>query len=57
MNSESSAFGFNEPDYSKDIMSVNLPVNALDDELEQLTIDFIEFDSILSTDILSFVIL
>ena len=48
LNSESSAFGFNEPDYSKDIMSVNLPVNALDDELEQLTIDFIEFDSILN---------
>ena len=48
INSESGVFGFNEPDYSKDIMAVNLPVNILNDELEQFTIDFVEFDSILN---------
>ena len=29
-------------------MAVNLPVNILNDELEQFTIDFVEFDSILN---------
>ena len=48
INSESGVFGFNEPDYSKDIMAVNLPVNILNDELEQFTIDFVELDSILN---------
>ena len=42
-----SAFGFNEPDYSKDILSVNLPVIITNEQLEQFTIDFIEIDSIL----------
>ena len=48
MNSESGVFGFSEPDYSKDIMAINLPVNILNDKLEQFTIDFVEFDSILN---------
>ncbi len=47
LNSEFGAFGFNEPDYSKDILSVNLPVIITNEQLEQFTIDFIEIDSIL----------
>jgi hypothetical protein len=45
LNSEFSAFGFNEPDYSKDILSVNLHVINTTEELEQFTIDFIDKDS------------
>ncbi|MBL31079.1 MAG: hypothetical protein CMC81_07580 [Flavobacteriaceae bacterium] len=42
LNSEPGSFGYSEPDYSKDIMSVNLPSTQMTDILEQLTIDFIE---------------
>ena len=42
LNSEPGSFGYSEPDYSKDILSVNLPSTQMTDILEQLTIDFIE---------------
>ena len=45
LNTESGAFGFNEPDYSKDVLSINVSAKKLTEPIEQLTIDFIE-DSI-----------
>lgn len=42
LNSEPGTFGYSEPDYNKDILSVNLPSGQMSDTLEQLTIDFIE---------------
>ena len=40
LNSEAGAFGFNPPDKSNDMLSVNVPVQKMDESLEQFTIDF-----------------
>jgi len=45
LNSSPGAFGFSEPDYNKDIISVNVSSKQMTETIEQLTIDFIN-DSI-----------
>ena len=42
INTEFSGFGYNEPDYEKDIMSVNIASAQLMNAVEQFTIDFVE---------------
>jgi len=48
LNSEFGSFGYTEPDYEKDIMSVNIASAQLLTAVEQFTIDFIEGDDSLS---------
>jgi len=40
LNSEVGAFGFNPPDKENDILSITVPVQKMDESLEQFTIDF-----------------
>ena len=40
LNSEAGTFGFNPPDKQNDILSVIVPVQEMDESLEQFTIDF-----------------
>tara|TARA_B100001094_G_scaffold80886_1_gene77092 strand:- start:6275 stop:6817 length:543 start_codon:yes stop_codon:yes gene_type:complete len=42
LNTEAGAFGYSEPNYEKDILSVNVSSKQIKDVLEQLTIDFFE---------------
>lgn len=42
LNEEAGAFGYSTPDYSKDIMRVNVPSATLMNPLEQFTIDILE---------------
>lgn len=44
LNSEFGSFGYSEPDYEKDVMSVNIASAKLMNSIEQFTIDFIETD-------------
>lgn len=39
LNSEISAWGYAEPDYSKDVLKVNIPVAISESTVEQLTIE------------------
>jgi len=48
LNSEFGSFGYTEPDYEKDIMSVNIASAKLMTFVEQFTIDFVEGDDSLS---------
>ncbi|MDB9778776.1 DUF2911 domain-containing protein [Flavobacteriaceae bacterium] len=48
LNSEFGSFGYTEPDYEKDIMSVNIASAQLMTAIEQFTIDFVEGDDSLS---------
>ena len=48
LNSEFGSFGYTEPDYEKDIMSVNIASAQLMTAVEQFTIDFVEGDDSLS---------
>lgn len=48
LNSEFGSFGYTEPDYEKDIMSVNIASAKLMSAVEQFTIDFVEGDDSLS---------
>ena len=48
LNSEFGSFGYTEPDYEKDIMSVNIASAQLMSAVEQFTIDFVEGDDSLS---------
>lgn len=48
LNSEFGSFGYSEPDYEKDIMSVNIASAQLISPVEQFTIDFIEGELSLS---------
>lgn len=45
INEEADAFGYSTPDYSKDIMRVNLPTALLMNPIEQFTIDILESES------------
>ncbi len=45
LNTDAGAFGYSEPDYDKDLISVNVSSKQMTETIEQLTIDFIE-DSI-----------
>jgi len=45
LNSDPGAFGYSEPDYNNDIITVNLSSKQMTEIIEQLTIDFID-DSI-----------
>ena len=44
LNSEFGSFGYSEPDYEKDVMSVNIASAKLMNSIKQFTIDFIETD-------------
>lgn len=48
LNSEFGSFGYTQPDYEKDIMSVNIASAQLMTAVEQFTIDFVEGDDSLS---------
>jgi hypothetical protein len=48
LNSEFDTFGYSEPDYEMDIMSVNIATAKLMNPVEQFTIDFVETDDSLS---------
>ena len=48
LNSEFGSFGYTQPDYEKDIMSVNIASAQLMTAVEQFTIDFVEGDDNLS---------
>lgn len=48
INSEFGSFGYSEPDYEKDIMSVNIASAQLMNPVEQFTIDFVEGNDSLS---------
>jgi hypothetical protein len=48
LNSEFDSFGYSEPDYEMDIMSVNIATAKLMNPIEQFTIDFVETDNSLS---------
>ena len=48
INSEFGSFGYSEPDYNKDIMSVNIASAQLMNPVEQFTIDFVEGNDSLS---------
>ncbi len=39
-NSELGKWGFNEPDYSKDVLKINVPVEKVSKETEQFTVSF-----------------
>lgn len=39
-NSELGKWGYNEPDYSKDVLKINVPTEKATQELEQFTISF-----------------
>ena len=45
LNTDAGAFGYSEPDYDKDLISVNVSSKQMTEIIEQLTIDFID-DSI-----------
>ena len=42
LNDDAGAFGYNEPDYSRDVLCVNMPTQTLPQSMEQFTIAFIE---------------
>ena len=44
LNTEAGSFGYNEPNYELDILSINVSTINMSELLEQLTIDFIEDD-------------
>ena len=48
LNSEFGSFGYTEPNYEEDIMSVNIASAQLMNSIEQFTIDFIEGEDNLS---------
>jgi len=45
LNSELGKFGYNEPNYSLDVVTVDVPVETTSSELEQFTISFDTVDS------------
>ena len=48
LNSEFGSFGYTEPDYDEDIMSVNIASAQIMNAVEQFTIDFVEGENSLS---------
>jgi len=42
LNTDAGAFGYMEPDYDNDLISVNVSSNQMTETVEQLTIDFID---------------
>tara|TARA_B100000767_G_scaffold275585_1_gene313499 strand:- start:7496 stop:8041 length:546 start_codon:yes stop_codon:yes gene_type:complete len=48
LNSEFGSFGYTEPDYEEDIMSVNIASAKLMNPVEQFTIDFVETNDSIS---------
>ena len=41
-------FAISEPDYSKDVISIEVESNEIDNSIEQFTIDFLDSDSTIS---------
>lgn len=42
LNDDAGAFGYNEPDYSRDVLCINIPTQTVSNPLEQFTISFLE---------------
>ncbi|MGB0375991.1 MAG: DUF2911 domain-containing protein [Flavobacteriaceae bacterium] len=42
LNDDAGAFGYNEPDYSKDVLCINIATQEVSNPLEQFTIVFLE---------------